>query len=91
MGTVIPFPRRRPASAFGPDDRAALDRLVHRLRPSGAVRWEIEERTDHARAYVLGAEDETMLIVAKSTGGITVNSGFAHELLWQGDRLTGYA
>lgn len=91
MGIVVPFPHRRPAAAFGPDDFAALDRLVERLRRSGAVRWETEERSNHARAYVLGAEDETLLIVAKSGRGITVSSGFAHELLWQGDRLTGYA
>lgn len=90
MGIVIPFPRRRPAGAFGPEDYAALDRLVERLRHSGAVRWEIDERPSHARAFVLGAEDETLLIVAKTGDGITVSSGFAHQLLWRGDRLAGY-
>ncbi|EDP65895.1 hypothetical protein BAL199_03684 [alpha proteobacterium BAL199] len=91
MGIVVAFPQRPKAVAFGPEDFAALDRLVARTRHSGAVRWEIEDRaTGHARAYVLGAEDETLLIVTKSRSGITVNSGYAHELLWQGDRLAGY-
>ena len=90
-GIVIPFPHRRAANVFGPDDHAALDRLVARLRRSGAVRWEAEERPGQARAFVLGAEDETLLIVAKTAGGISVSSGYAHELLWRGDRLTGYA
>lgn len=87
MGTVIAFPSRRPGAAFGPDDRAALDRLVARLHGAGAVRWEV----DGGRAYVLGAEDETLLIVAKGGAGITVSSGFGHQLLWRGDRLAGYA
>lgn len=87
MGIVIAFPSRRPAAAFGPEDRAALDRLVARLREAGALRWE----SDGARAYVLGAEDETLLIVAKGGAGITVSSGFGHELLWRGDLLAGYA
>jgi|GEM_PF-757305 len=89
-GTVIPFPHRRTVNAFGPDDYAALDRLVARLRRSGAVRWEIEERRGQARAFVLGAEDETLLIVAKTAVGISVGSGYAHELLWHGDRLAAY-
>lgn len=89
-GIVIPFPRRRTASAFGPEDHAALDRLVARLRHRGAVRWETEERPGHACAYVLGTEDETLLIVAKGAGGITIHSGYAHAPLWQGDRLAGY-
>lgn len=91
MGIVIPFPGRRATIAFGPEDRAALDRLVARLRRAGAVCWEIEERPGHARAYVLGAEDETLLIVAKTGDGITISSGYGHELLWRGDRLAGYA
>lgn len=90
-GIVIPFPVRRVRSAFGPEDYAALDRLVARLRHCGALRWEIEERAAGARAFVLGAEDETLLIVSKTAAGITVTSGYAHELLWQGDRLPGYA
>lgn len=90
-GIVIPFPRRPAATAFGPDDHAALERLVARLRHSGAVRWEAEERPGQARAYVLGAEDETLLIVAKTVGGISVSSGYANELLWRGERLAGYA
>ena len=91
MGIVIAFPRRPAGAAFGPEDRAALDRLVERLRHAGALRWEVEQRPGHARAYVLGAEDETLLIVSKSGTGITVGSGYANELLWQGDRLAGYA
>ena len=87
MGQVVGFPGRPPAAAFGPDDRAALDRLVDRLRPAGAVGWEAEG----GRAYVLGAEDETLLIVAKGAAGIVVSNGLAHELLWRGERLPGYA
>lgn len=91
MGIVIPFPRPRMASAFGPEERAAFDRLVARLQRCGAVRWEIEERPGRTLAYVLGAEDETLLIIAKSEGGITVSSGYDDEPLWQGDRLAAYA
>ena len=90
-GIVIPFPRRPVASVFGPDDRAALDRLVARLRRSGAVRWETEERPGQVRAFILGAEDETLLIVVKTAGGISVCNGYAGEPLWRGDRLAGYA
>lgn len=87
MGTVITLPIRRSAAAFGPDDRRALDRLVARLRHAGAVGWE----TDGPRAYVVGAEDETLLIVSRSDAGVAVSSGRGHELLWRGDRLAGYA
>jgi hypothetical protein len=90
MGIVVAFPQRPKTIAFGPEDHAALDRLVARTRRAGAVRWEIEDRIGQARAYVLGAEDETLLIVTKCRSGITVSSGYAHELLWQGDRLAGY-
>ncbi len=90
-GIVVPFPHRRRANAFGPDDYAALDRLVARLRCSGAVRWETEEDAGHARAYVLGAEDETLLIVAKTAGGISISSGYRGDPVWRGDRLAGYA
>lgn len=88
--TVIPFPQRPYACAFGPDDRAALDRLVDRLRGRGATGWEIEQRPGHARAYVLGAEDETLLIVAKGAQGVVVSAGHGPDPLWQGDRLAGY-
>jgi len=87
MGTVITLPIRRPTGMFGPEDRRALDRLVARLRAVGAVGWE----TDGPRAYIVGAEDETLLIIAKGGGGIVVSSGHGHELLWRGDRLAGYA
>lgn len=87
MGMVIPFAARRPPAVLGPEDRSALDRLVMRLRPAGAVGWE----TDGARAYVVGAEGETLLIVAKAADGVAVLSGFAHRLLWRGERLAGYA
>lgn len=86
MGIIITLPERRPVASFGPDDRRALDRLVTRLRGAGAVGWE----TDGSRAYVVGAEDETLLIVSKGGGGIAVSSGCGHELLWRGDRLAGY-
>lgn len=91
MGTVIAFPAGRRTAGFSADDRAALDRLVDRLRHAGAVRWDFEREPDRMLAFVLGAEDETLLIVAKGPMGITVQSGFAHELLWRGPRLAGYA
>lgn len=87
MCTVIPFPGRRPVPALGPDDLSALDRLVARLQPEGAVGWE----ADGARVYVVGAEGETLLIVAKAADGVAVLSGFAARLLWRGERLAGYA
>lgn len=90
MGIVIAFPQRARTVAFGPDDCAALDRLVGRTRGTGAVRWEVDERPGQARAYILGAEDETLLIVTKSRTGITISSGYAPEPLWQGERLAGY-
>ena len=87
MGTVVPFPGHRRPAAFGPEDHAALERLVVRLRGRGAIRWEAEG----PHAFVLGAEDETLLIVAKGTHGITVSDGFGHAPLWRGDRLPGFA
>ena len=90
MGTVIAFPQRAKTVAFGPDDYAALDRLVGRTKPAGAVRWEVDDQPVPARAYILGAEDETLLIVTKTRAGITINSGYAPEPLWRGDRLAGY-
>ncbi len=90
MGEVIAFRGRRAPATLGPDDCAALDRLVTRLRAVGAVRWEAEPGQGHVRAYVLGAEDETVVIVSMGGGSVTVSSGYRHELLWQGARLAAY-
>lgn len=90
MGAVIPFPAQRTVE-FDIAERIALDRLVRRLRSAGAVGWEVETGPGLARAYVTGAEDETLLIVSKSGAGISVTSGYAHRLLWRGDTLERYA
>ena len=91
MGVVIPFPneRRRQPLAWSPGDLAALDRLVAKLRPSGAVAWELE--ADNTRAVVIGTEDETLLIVTRTPQGLAVGSGWRHELLWTGAALERFA
>lgn len=73
MGTVVPFPtRRRLPAAWAPDELAALDRLAAEL--PGATDWEVEP--DGTRAFVTGAEDETLLIVRRSPGGLAVSRGW---------------
>ena len=91
MGKVIAFRSNRAPAALGPDDRATLDRLVVLLRPAGALRWEAEPGPRRVRAFILGAEDETVLIVSKGPDGVTVTSGYRHEPLWRGERLAAYA
>lgn len=91
MGVIVPFPSKRTASRFVAEDIVALDRLVARLRPAGAVGWELDPTPGHSRAFVVGAEDETLLIVDKTAHGISVRSGFAHRLIWRGESLTRYA
>ncbi len=90
MGVVIPFPRApRAPSIWPPADLAALDRLVDRMRPTGAVAWEFDPA--RSRAYIIGPEDETLLIVSRSAQGLSVASGWRHELLWQGPSLERFA
>jgi len=70
MGVVIPF-RPRPAP-WTPSDLAALDRLVAEL--PGATDWEVD--ADGSRAFVTGAEDETLLIVRRDPTGFAVLKGW---------------
>ncbi|NQW12477.1 MAG: hypothetical protein HQ481_21640 [Alphaproteobacteria bacterium] len=91
MGVVVPFPKHRVAERFAAEDIVALGRLADRLRPAGAVGWELDPTPGQTRAFIVGAEDETLLIVDKTPGGIAVRSGFARRLIWHGDALTSYA
>ncbi|MDF1790878.1 MAG: hypothetical protein P1U88_03165 [Thalassobaculaceae bacterium] len=73
MGDVIAFPVcRRRSAVWTPDDLAALDRLAAEM--PGATEWEMEP--DGTRAFVLGAEDETLLIVRRAPGGLAISRGW---------------
>lgn len=91
MGEVVPFPKRPAALPFTGEDIVALGRLVDRLRPAGAMGWELDPTPACTRAFVIGIEDETLLIVDKTVHGIAIHSGFAHRLIWRGDTLARYA
>lgn len=87
MGAVIPFqPRRIHRAPWSATDLAALDRLV--LRTPGATGWEMEPVS--GRAFVTGAEDETLLIVSRGPGGLAVASGWERAPHWQGPSLERY-
>ena len=91
MTTVVPFPLNRVRVAFTQEDRAALDRLVGRLRRAGAHAVEVEGGQGAAQAFVTGVEGETLMIVRKSPTGVSVHSGFADQTLWHGRNLHAYA
>lgn len=87
MGDVIPFrPRRADPRTWTPTELAALDRLIARM--PGAVAWELE--SDERRAYILGAEEETLLMVSRSPTGIAVASGWNPVPHWHGPSLERY-
>lgn len=87
MGEVIAFRRaclRSPV--WSAEVRAALDRLVKRV--PGAAGWEIDPAGD--RAFVTGAEDETLLIVSRERDGLAVSSGWSRRPHWHGPSLERY-
>jgi hypothetical protein len=86
MGEVIAFHRRRHAPAWSSADLQALDRLVARL--PAATGWELEPGT--GRAFVTGAEDETLLIVSRGPSGLAVACGWEHAPHWRGASLERY-
>jgi hypothetical protein len=86
MGEVIAFHRRRQASAWVSADRQALDRLVARM--PAATGWELEP--GGGRAFITGAEDETLLIVSRTATGLAVASGWERAPHWHGPSLERY-
>ena len=86
MGEVIAFQRRQPACPWAPADLYALDHLVARL--PGATGWELEPGT--GRAFITGAEDETLLIVSRTAAGLAVASGWDRAPHWHGPCLERY-
>lgn len=86
MGEVIAFHRRRQAGVWAPADLDALDRLVTRL--PAATGWEMEPVT--GRAFIIGAEDETLLIVSRTAAGLAVASGWERAPHWHGPSLERY-
>lgn len=86
MGEVIAFHRRRQASAWVSADRQALDRLVARM--PAATGWELEPAG--GRAFIIGAEDETLLIVSRTATGLAVASGWERAPHWHGPSLERY-
>jgi hypothetical protein len=91
MGEILQFPERRARIEFSPVDRAALRRLLDRLRPAGAIGIEEESGHGTAHAFIVGAENETMLIIRKTTSGVFVESGFASTTIWSGREVALYA
>lgn len=91
MAEILKFPERRAAIHFSPEDRAALQRLLARLRPAGAIGIDEESGPGAATAYLVGAEGETMIIVRKTSTGVFVESGFAAATLWSGPEVAQYA
>lgn len=91
MADILHFPERRPQIDFSPVDRAALRRLLDRLRPAGAIGIDEEPGHGAAFAFIVGAENETMLIVRKTHDGVFVESGFATATLWSGPEVAQYA
>ncbi|MCR9073705.1 MAG: hypothetical protein NXI18_18625 [Alphaproteobacteria bacterium] len=87
MGEVIAFRRpRSDAQLWTVADLVALDRLA--ARTDGAAGWEIEPTG--GRAFVTGAEDETLLIVSRERTGLSVTSGWARIPHWHGSSLERY-
>lgn len=87
MGEVIAFEsRRKSLAAWRRSDLDALDRLASRL--PGATGWEIEGAS--GRAFVTGAEDETLLIVRLEAAGLSVASGWERLPHWHGPSLERY-
>lgn len=87
MGIVLPFPTRRPRSGgWTAGERAALDRLTDRV--AGATGWEAE--VGGTRAFIIGAEDETLLIVSRGANGLAVSSGWNGAPHWRGASLERY-
>lgn len=86
MGEVIAFGKRPSPRSWSPADFRALDRLVTRL--PAATGWELDAAS--ARAFVTGAEDETLLIVSREPSGLTVTSGWARVPHWRGPSLERY-
>jgi hypothetical protein len=88
MGVVIPFsPRQQRPVTWTRGDAMDLDRLV--ARTPGATGWEID--ADGRRAFVIGIEDETLLIVARGAAGLSVTAGWERAPHWQGASLERYA
>ena len=86
MGEVIAFQRRRRPAVWGSRDLDALDRLVDRL--PAATCWELDPMS--GRAFVIGAEDETLLIVSRTATGLAVASGWERAPHWHGLSLECY-
>lgn len=86
MGEVIAFQYPRRQTAWSPADLHALDRLVTRL--PAATGWELEP--GGGRAFITGAEDETLLIVSRSPTGLAVACGWEREPHWRGPSLERY-
>ena len=91
MADILNFPERRAAILFSPEDRAALSRLLDRLRPAGAVGIDEEPGPGIARAFVVGAEGETLIMVRKTRSGVSIDSGFGAATLWSGREVAQYA
>ena len=91
MADILKFPERRAMVHFSPEDRSALHRLLDRLRPAGAIGIDEEPGPGLARAFVVGAEDETLVIVRKTRAGVSIDSGFAAATLWSGCDVAQYA
>lgn len=86
MGEVIAFQHRLRARAWSPTDLRALDRLVARL--PAATGWELDPGT--GRAFITGAEDETLLIVSREADGLAVACGWERAPHWHGRSLERY-
>ncbi|MCR9178198.1 MAG: hypothetical protein NXI19_19640 [Alphaproteobacteria bacterium] len=91
MADILNFPERRATIHFSPEDRAALYRLLDRLRPAGAIGIDEETGPGVAHAYLVGAEGETLIIVRKTRTGVLVESGTAAAMLWSGREVAQYA
>jgi len=90
MAQVLAFPSNRIRLRFSTEDLTALDRLVRRFRSSGAVEIEIDGAGAWPTAYIVGTEGETLLIVTKSTAGVTVRSGLSRDAGWTGRAIADY-
>ncbi|WPZ37013.1 hypothetical protein T8K17_12840 [Thalassobaculum sp. OXR-137] len=86
MGEIVAFQHRPRARAWSAADLRALDLLVARL--PAATGWELEPCT--GRAFITGAEDETLLIVGRTAAGLAVASGWERTPHWHGPSLERY-
>ena len=91
MADILNFPERRATIHFSPEDRAAFHRLLNRLRHARAIGIDEEPGPGIARAYIVGAEGETLVIIRKTSAGVSVDSGFANATMWSGRQMAHYA